>query len=140
LHFVIAIFSELCNMIAETMGRLLRSGFWLLVVATLITPIPMGESVAAQTPICCLGKGEHDCLGHVPGGDAGSLGLSAPSKCPYSPRALAAMHGPELVPPVQARLIVAVAQSAPIAQESNGTPSFLVVDTRPERGPPSFSL
>jgi len=122
------------------MRRLFRSAFLLLVVATLVAPLPMGEAAAAQVPICCLGQGEHHCLGHLLGGEPGAAGLSAASKCPYSPLALAALHGPSLAPPVRAQAIVAIAPSARLSTDWNDSASFSAIDTRPERGPPSFSL
>jgi hypothetical protein len=121
------------------MRRLARSVFWLLVVATLVAPLPIGEAASVQTPICCLGKGEHHCLGHTLGGPD-APGFSAQNKCPYSPLALAAMHGPELAPPVRGQSIVAVTQSAPLSQESFYAISSLAVAARSERGPPPFSL
>ena len=128
------------NNLSEYMRRLLRSVFLLLVVATLVAPLPMGETAAAATPICCLGQGEHHCVGQVLGGGPKSLGFSAANKCPYSPLALAAMHGPNLAPPVHAQVIVAAAQSAPLTFESNDSAFFSAIDARPERGPPAFSL
>jgi hypothetical protein len=122
------------------MRRLFRSAFVLLVVASLVVPLPAGESTATGTPICCLAKGEHDCLGHDLGG-AKSLGFSADSnKCPYSPLALAALHGPDLAPPVVAQAVAAIAQSSPIAPESSEILSSSLADTRQERGPPAFSV
>ena len=88
------------------MRRLLRSAFLLLVVATMFAPLPMGESAVAPLPICCLSQGEHHCMGQMVGGPD-SPGFSAASKCPYSPLALAAMHGPDLAPTVGAQAIVA---------------------------------
>jgi hypothetical protein len=121
------------------MRRLLHSAFVLLVVATLVAPLPMGESVAAPTPICCLTGGEHHCMGQTLGGPE-SLGFSAASKCPFSPLALAAMHGPDLAPPVRAQLMVAIAPSVPIALESKSSAFSSAIDARPVRGPPAFSV
>jgi hypothetical protein len=122
------------------MRRLFRSAFLLLVVATLVAPLPMGEGVAAQTPICCLGQGEHHCLGQMLGSGPDSQGLSAASKCPYSPLALAALQGTSLAPPVRAQAIVVIAPSASLFADSNHSASFSAIGTRPQRGPPAFSL
>jgi hypothetical protein len=122
------------------MRRLLRSAFWLLVMTTLLAPLPMGESVAAQTPICCLGQGEHHCMGQMLGSGPDSFSFSAASKCPYSPLALAAMHGPDLAPPARAQVIVATVHSAPIALESKDSATSAAVASRPERGPPASAL
>jgi hypothetical protein len=128
------------NNMSESMRRLLHSAFLLLVVATLVAPLPMGETAAAPAPICCLGQGEHHCVGQMLGGGPESLGFSAANKCPYSPLALAAMHGPSLAPPVRAQVIVAAAQSSPLPLESNDWAAFSAIDTCPERGPPASSL
>jgi hypothetical protein len=122
------------------MRRLLRSLFLLLVVATLVAPLPAGEAAAAPTPVCCLTHGEHHCEGQMLGGEPGSPNFSAANKCPYSPLALAAMHGPHLAPPVRAQTVVAAVQSTPIALESKFSAFSSAIDARPERGPPSFSL
>lgn len=122
------------------MRRLLRSAFLLLVVATLVAPLPMGEAAAVQTPICCLTEGEHHCLGQMPGGGPESQNFSAAKKCPYSPLALAALHGPSLAPPVRSQAIVTIAQSVPFSAHTNGSAFFSAIDTRPERGPPAISL
>jgi hypothetical protein len=119
------------------MRRLLHSAFLLLVVATLVAPLPMGETAASPVPICCLGQGEHHCAGQMLGGGPESLGFSASNKCPYSPLALSAMHGPNLAPPARAQLIVAIAQSSPLALVSNDSAFSSANDTRPERGPPA---
>jgi len=110
-----------------------------VVVATLVAPVPMSEAAATRAPICCLGKGEHHCLGHELGG-TDSLGLSANKQCPYSPLALAALHSPDLTPPARARVVVVLAPSAPIAAESTHSITSVAADIRPERGPPAFSL
>jgi hypothetical protein len=122
------------------MRHLLRSAFLLLVIATLIAPLPMGETAAAPAPICCLGQGEHHCVGQMLGGGPESLGFSAANKCPYAPLALAAMHGPSVAPPVRAQVIVAIAQSAPLVLDSNDSAFSSAIDARPERGPPTFSV
>ena len=121
------------------MRRLLRSVFLLLLVATLVAPLPAGESAAAPAPICCLMQGEHHCMGQMLGAPD-APGFSASNKCPYAPLALAAMHGPHLAPPVRAQVVAAVAQSAPIALDSKSSAFSSAIATRPQRGPPAFSL
>jgi hypothetical protein len=121
------------------MRRFFRSSFLFLLIAALVAPLPAGEAAATLTPICCLGKGEHHCLGHELGGEK-SLGFSADSKCPYSPLALAALHGPDLAAPVHAQSIAVIAQSAPVVWESSSPVFSLAAGARPERGPPAFSL
>jgi hypothetical protein len=138
--FLLHLLRTCANNLNESMRRLLRSAFLLLVVAALVAPLPAGEAAAAPVPICCLGQGEHHCIGQMLGGGPESLGFSAANKCPYSPLALAAMHGPNLAPPVRAQVIVATAPSAPLALQANDLNSFSAIDTRPERGPPASSL
>ncbi len=123
------------------MRRILHSALVLLVVAALVAPLSASEA-AARTPICCLGKGEHHCLGamHAPDGAAPQGVSSAADKCPYSPLALAAMHGPELAPPVAARGLVVASHSVPVTLESKSSASASAIHARPERGPPLFSL
>jgi len=72
------------------MRRILHSVLVLLVVAALVAPLS-ADAEAARTPICCQGKGEHDCLGdmHSPAGAAPQGFSSGSDKCPYSPLALA---------------------------------------------------
>jgi hypothetical protein len=100
----------------------------------------MGESVATPIPVCCLGQGEHHCLGQMLGGEPGSQGLSAASKCPYSPVALAAMHGPDLAPPVRTQALLATLESTPIVLSSKHSAVSSELASRPERGPPAFPL
>jgi len=89
------------------MRRILHSALVLLVVAALVAPLSASDA-AARTPICCLGKGEHHCLGemHASGGAETQGFSSTAEKCPYSPLALAATHGPDLAPPVGAGGVV----------------------------------
>jgi hypothetical protein len=127
--------------LADFMRRILHSVLVLLVVAGLVVPIAASDT-AVLTPICCLGKGEHHCLGTMLGsGDTATERFSrTPDKCPYLPLALAAMHGPHLAPPVRAQVNLAALQSAPIALESKDSATSSAVASRPERGPPAFSL
>jgi hypothetical protein len=74
------------------------------------------------------------------GGGPDSRGFSAANKCPYAPLALAAVHGPNLASPVGAQTIAIVAPSAPVALQTTFSAFFSSVDTRPQRGPPAFSL
>ena len=121
------------------MRRVLRFAFVLLVVATLVAPLQLGETIAAPVPVCCLGQGEHHCLGQMLGGPEFPI-LSASSKCPYAPMALAALHGPQLAPPVRSHTTAPVATLASAFTESHSLVLYSPVDTRPERGPPAFSL
>jgi hypothetical protein len=121
------------------MRRILRSAFVLLIVATLVAPLQLGDTGAAQLPICCLGQGEHDCMGHMLGGE-GLPVVSAPNPCPYAQLALAALHGPNLALPVGAQAIAAVTRSSWLITESHDSFLFSTVDTHQERGPPAFSL
>ena len=123
------------------MRRILHSVLVLLVVAALVAPLS-GSDAAVGTPICCLGKGEHQCLGdvHSPAGAAPQGFSSAAEKCPYLPLALAAMHGPDLAPPVAAGAVAVTSSTAPVALVSQcfvcASPRY----ARPERGPPPSSL
>lgn len=124
------------------MRAFLRRTQVLLVVAALVVPVFVaGDTAAASTPICCLGKGEHHCLGQMLGSGGTSPGLSAAiAKCPYSPLALAAMHGPELAPPARAQAILAISQRAAVTLKSKASASTTAVLARAERGPPFSSL
>jgi hypothetical protein len=119
------------------MPRLLRSLFCLLLVATLVAPLPAGESAASPVPVCCLAHGEHHCMGQMLGGDEGTPAFSASSKCPYAPLALAALHGPHLAPPVRAFGIAVVAQSLSLQALSNFVTIASVSFVRFDRGPPA---
>jgi hypothetical protein len=113
----------------------------LLVVAALVAPLSASDA-ASRAPICCLGKGEHHCLGqmHAPDG-AAPLGLSnAAEKCPYSPLALAAMHGPDLAPAIGAYALVVATQSFSVAPATNQVATDFVLHARPLRGPPPLCL
>ena len=133
--------SRICGTkLFDFMRRVLRSAFLLLVVATLVAPLPTGGSAAAPVPICCLGQGEHHCLGQMLGGGPESQGFSAGDKCPYAPLALSALHSPNVASPVGSQAITTTAQSAPIAIELNCLASSSSFDSCPERGPPTFSL
>jgi len=123
------------------MRRILHSALVLLVVAALIAPLSASEA-AARTPICCLGKGEHHCLGqmHASGGAAPQGFSGAAEKCPYSSLALAAMHGPDLAPPVVARGIVVTSHRVPLLLKFKSSGSACAIRARLERGPPPPSL
>ena len=123
------------------MRRILHSVLVLLVVAALVAPLS-ADAEAARTPICCQGKGEHDCLGdmHSPAGAAPQGFSSGSDKCPYSPLALAAMHGPDLAPPVAAGTLAVASFTASVALETQSSVSASPRYARPERGPPPSSL
>lgn len=123
------------------MRRILHSALVLLVVAALVAPLSASDA-AARTPICCLGKGEHHCLGemHASGGAETQGFSSTAEKCPYSPLALAATHGPDLAPPVGAGGVVVTSHRVPVTLKSKSSASASAIHARPERGPPPSHL
>jgi hypothetical protein len=122
------------------MKTLLYRALILLVIAALVVPLSAGDSTAPQAPVCCLAKGEHHCLGQVPGGDGAPALSSVVAQCPYAPFALAAMHGPALDRPVSAwSLKVNAAETFLLSENCLSTVSSYV-SAFFERGPPSFSF
>lgn len=119
------------------MPRLLRCLFCLFLVATLVAPLPAGESAASPVPICCLAHGEHHCMGQMLGGDEGTPSFSASSKCPYSPLALAALRGLHVAPPQGNFGIFVTSQSSSLSALSNFVTIASVSFVRFDRGPPS---
>jgi hypothetical protein len=123
------------------MRRIFHTVLVLLVITALVAPLSASDA-AARTPICCLGKGEHHCLGemHAPDG-AAPFGLSkATEKCPYLPLALAAMHGPDLTPAIGAYAVFPVTQSSPVVLGTIHPATDFVLHARPQRGPPLSPL
>src|SRR4051812_31310768 len=122
------------------MKTFLSRALVLLVIAALVTPLTAGDSPATQAPVCCLTKGEHHCLGQVPGG-AGSPAFSAvAARCPYAPLALAAMHGPALDGPLGAYSLAVNARQRSLGFDLRLATASSYVSTSSERGPPAFPL
>jgi hypothetical protein len=107
-----------------------------------VAPLSGADSKAVQAPMCCLGKGEHKCLGDLDSAHGtGPEGFSsATEKCPYSPLALAAMHGPELARPVAGHAVIVASNRAPVALETQSSAFASALQARSERGPPASSL
>jgi hypothetical protein len=128
----------LSNNRTDFMPRLLRGLFCLFLVATLVAPLPAGESAASPIPVCCLAHGEHHCMGQMLGGDEDTPAFSASSKCPYSPLALAALRGLHVAPPQGNFGIFVAPQFSPLSAQ----PAFVAIASlfavRFKRGPPSF--
>jgi hypothetical protein len=122
------------------MRRLLHSALLLLTVAALVAPLPAGESLAAPAPICCLGHGEHHCMGQMLGGGPDSFGFSAQNKCPYAPLALAAIQASQLAPPVGKFVLVAAQHSSSFVSLPHEVTATSAVAIDSERGPPATSL
>jgi hypothetical protein len=124
------------------MRRILNSAIAFFLAAALVAPLSGADNKAARAPMCCLGKGEHKCLGEMDSSHGASTqGFSRDDeRCPYSPLALAAMHGPELSRPAAAGTIAVVSHRVPVALETQFSASASALQSRSERGPPSSSL
>jgi len=110
----------------------------LTLTAGLAAPLYAGDAATARTPMCCLGKGKHHCLGMDSSkGGAPRDGFSkAREKCPYLSLALAAMRGMDLAPALATRAMVATPPEVPVELGTVISSCAFAVRARPERGPP----
>ena len=123
-----------------SMNRIFHRTMILLLIAALVTPLSAGENTDTQAPVCCLGKGEHHCMGETFGGDGAPAFSAAVAQCPYAPLALAAMHGPSLDRSVNAWSLAVARHSHFFRFENHASVTSSFVATSFERGPPTSSL
>lgn len=123
------------------MCRILHSALVLILVAALVAPLSATNSEAIRAPMCCLGKGEHKCLGDMDSSHgAPPQGFSrSAEKCPYPPLALAARHGPELARPIAAQAVAVDSHRVPVILETQFSAFASGLQARSERGPPASS-
>jgi hypothetical protein len=97
-----------------------------------------GDGAGAQAPVCCFTKGEHHCLGQMPGSDGSPVFSAAVVRCPYGPLALAALQGPSLDRPQKGLSFEVSFARTFLSFESYFSNLTSFVSRSFERGPPSF--